>query len=316
MLAAALQRAQKDPWFSPPTKTQLQALQNLSDIFTTLTIAEIPQQCISSATQPRVTQNKSPPSQTNINARSANKPTAGSQQTPSNWVRQSRVAKEKHEKHTPTIILYNADEITEKTHTYHLRPRQHACLVLNAETGKLEEYSALIKGPEKDLWTKAYANDLGRLAQGVGNRIDGTNTIFFIPKSDVPPNKRVTYGKKEVSIRPNKEETHRVRLTVGGDKLIFDGDTATQCASLTTTKIHLNSVISTKGARYACMDIKNMYYGTPMDEYEYMRIRFSEIPNEIVTQYRLDNLQHDGWVYIQVRKGMPGLKQAGKIANI
>ena len=35
-----------------------------------------------------------------------------------------------------------------------------------------------------------------------------------------------------------------------------------------------------------------------------------------MTQYRLDNLQHEGWVYIQVRKGMPGLKQAGKIANI
>ena len=74
---------------------------------------------------------------------------------------------------------------------------------------------------------------------------------------------------------------HRVRLTVGGDKLVFDGDTATQCASITTAKVLINSVISTKGARFGVINIKNIYYGTPMDEYEYMRIRYSEIPQEI-----------------------------------
>ena len=56
------------------------------------------------------------------------------------------------------------------------------------------------------------------------------------------------------------------------------------------------AVIFTKGARYACMNIKNMYYSTPMDKYEYMRIQFSEIPSEIVEQYELEKLQHEGWV--------------------
>ena len=216
----------------------------------------------------------------------------------------------------PDIIPFEPHEAPEPHRKYNLRPRQqYACAVVNADTGKLEEYGALVKGDNKNVWITAYANDLGRLAQGVGNRVKGTNTIFFIPFWDVPPGKKVTYGKKEVSIRPHKEEVHRVRLTVGGDKLVFDGDTATQCASLVTTKIHLNSVISTKGARYACIDIKNMYYGTPMQEYEYMRIRYAEIPPEIIQQYKLDNIQHNGWVYLQIRKGMPGLKQAGKIAN-
>ena len=35
-----------------------------------------------------------------------------------------------------------------------------------------------------------------------------------------------------------------------------------------TSKILWNSVISTKGARYAGFDIKNFYLGTPLDEYE------------------------------------------------
>ena len=53
-----------------------------------------------------------------------------------------------------------------------------------------------------------------------------------------------------------------------------------------------------------------------MDEYEYMRIRYSEIPQEIKNAYNLHSIVHDGWIYLQIRKGMPGLKQAGKIANV
>ena len=39
------------------------------------------------------------------------------------------------------------------------------------------------------------------------------------------------------------------------------------------------------------------------------------IPTEIVEQYNLQKIAHNGWVYIEVRNGMSGLKQAGKIAN-
>ena len=154
-----------------------------------------------------------------------------------------------------------------------------------------------------------------RLAQGFQGQIEGINTVLFIAQSEVPKDKRVTYGKKEASIRPNKAETHCVRLTVGGDKLMFNGDTATQCASVTTAKILINSVILTDGAKFGVIDIKNMYYGSPMMEYEYMKIHHDEIPIEIKTQYSLSEIEHNGYVYLQIRKGMPGLKQAGKIAN-
>ena len=39
------------------------------------------------------------------------------------------------------------------------------------------------------------------------------------------------------------------------------------------------------------------------------------VPEEIQHQYALHSLSKDGWVYIKVRKGRLGLKQAGKVAN-
>ena len=317
LLVAALEKAQQGGPYTAPTQPQLQALAQLSDIFTALTDRASPTQNQNNGVgQARVPTSQPIPNVTQYN----HVPQTRVEKTTNNCGSPPIINKPVMPTRDPTknhnIIPYEPHEAPEANHQYNLRSRQqHACAVINKDTGKLEEYSALAKGSDKELWIRAYANDLGRLAQGVGNRIKGTNTIFFIPRCDVPPDKKITYGKKEVSIRPNKAEVHRVRLTVGGDKLVFDGDTATQCASLTTTKVHLNSVISTKGARYACIDIKNMYYGTPMLEYEYMRIRYAEIPPEIIQQYKLDKIQHDGWVYLQIRKGMPGLKQAGKIAN-
>ena len=41
-----------------------------------------------------------------------------------------------------------------------------------------------------------------------------------------------------------------------------------------------------------------------------------DIPQEIIDQYNLTKLSSNGWVYMEIRKGMPGLKQAGKVANI
>ncbi len=51
--------------------------------------------------------------------------------------------------------------------------------VLNFDTGKLLEYRQLLRDSKhKEIWTTAGANEFGRLAQGVGRRIDGTNTIL------------------------------------------------------------------------------------------------------------------------------------------
>jgi hypothetical protein len=46
-----------------------------------------------------------------------------------------------------------------------------------------------------------------------------------------------------------------------------------------------------------------------------MKMVFSRFPEEIVQKYNLNALAVDGWVYIEIRKGMYGLKQAGLLAN-
>jgi hypothetical protein len=63
------------------------------------------------------------------------------------------------------------------------------------------------------------------------------------------------------------------------------------------------------------MDIKNYYIGTPLSRFEYMKMMLSRFPEEIVQKNNLKALAIDGWVYIENRKGMYGLKQAGLLPN-
>jgi hypothetical protein len=187
--------------------------------------------------------------------------------------------------------------------------------VINEDTGASLEYRRLIKYDSTfTVCNKAAANEFGRLAQGVGDRIEGSNTIF-IPLQAVPKGKIITYERFVVEIRPNKPEIHGVRLTVGGNLIKYPGDFSTRSADLTTSKCLFNSTISTEGAKYMCLDVKNFYLGTPMDSFEYMRIPIKLIQHKIIEQYNLLPLVSDGHVYIEVQKGMYGLPQAGILAN-
>jgi hypothetical protein len=191
--------------------------------------------------------------------------------------------------------------------------------VLNEDTGELMEYRHLIKDPKySTTWRKAYGKELGRLAQGIPGLVQGTNTIVFIAKDDVPTDRRrdVTYGRICANFRPEKEDPHRVRLTVGGNKIHFPGDCGTPTADMLTTKILLNSIISTQGARFMTIDIKDFYLNTPMARPEFMRLKLDDIPEEFIILYNLRKLATlDGYVYVRVQKGMYGLPQAGIIAQ-
>ena len=66
------------------------------------------------------------------------------------------------------------------------------------------------------------------------------------------------------TIQSTKDEVNRVHVIVGGNRLDLPGATTTHCARLTTTKFLLNSTISTPGARFMTLDIKDFYYGTAM----------------------------------------------------
>jgi hypothetical protein len=131
----------------------------------------------------------------------------------------------------------------------------------------------------------------------------------------VPKDRKITYGKIVCDYKPHKQEKERVRLTVGGDILDYYGDVATSTADITTFKILINNTLSTKDAAMMMMDIKNYYLGTPLPQFEYRKMLLSRFPEEIIQKYNLNALAVDGWVYIEIRKGMYGLKQAGFLAN-
>ena len=82
-----------------------------------------------------------------------------------------------------------------------------------------------------------------------------------------------------------------------------------------TAKLMWNSVISTPGARYAGMDIKNFYLGTPMKDYEYMKMPLKMFPEHVKKQYNLLEHEKGGYVYLEIRRAIYGLPQAGRLAN-
>ena len=172
-----------------------------------------------------------------------------------------------------------------------------------------------MKGTTKDIWATSFANELGRLANGVGKRIPtGTNTLSFIPKTKVPKHKIPTYGHLVCDIKPNKAERHHTCLTIGGNLIDYRGDKSTAVADLVTIKCHLKSVISDVGAKFCTTDIF-FYLGTPLKDCEYMKLTINIIPIEIIAQYTLSDISINGWVYYGIKKGMYGLPHAGKIAN-
>ena len=98
-----------------------------------------------------------------------------------------------------------------------LQGHHQANVVIDPTSGSSLEYMHIVKGPTKAIWENSFANEIGRLAQGVGTRMaSGTNTIFFITKDKVPASRTVTYGRIVAEIRRQKAETHCTRLTVGG----------------------------------------------------------------------------------------------------
>eukprot|EP00804_Cyclotella_cryptica_P011576 CCRYP_012089-RA/>CCRYP_012089-RA protein AED:0.20 eAED:0.20 QI:0/0/0/1/1/1/3/0/784 len=98
------------------------------------------------------------------------------------------------------------------------------------------------------------------------------------------------YGRIAANYRPEKEDPYRIRLTVGGNRITYPGDCGTPTADMLTTKILLNSAISTKGARFMTIDIKDFYLNTPMVRPEYMRLKLSDIPTTSLNSTNLTNL--------------------------
>ena len=83
------------------------------------------------------------------------------------------------------------------------------------------------------------------------------------------------------------------------------------------TKILINSTIldAHKGARFMSADLSNFFLASPMAQDEFMKVKYKYFPEDIRKFCDLENKKtEDGYIYIHIKKGMYGLKQAALLA--
>ena len=116
-------------------------------------------------------------------------------------------------------------------------------------------------------------------------------------------------------VKPHKEDPNRTRITVAGSQISYPGDVGTPTGSLDLVKFMINSVLSRRNARFVSFDLKNFYLQTPMDRSEYFCIKLSDIPQEFIDEYDLNEADQHGWIYFEILRGCYGLPQSGRLAN-
>ena len=112
------------------------------------------------------------------------------------------------------------------------------------------------------------------MANGIGGRIKGTDTIKFIKTKGFPKDrvKDVTYGQFICMVQPEKAEQNRTQFTVGGDNQVSRRSGKSNSVEMLVANLLFNSVVSTPGATFMTMDISIFYLLTPEKQPEFIPI--------------------------------------------
>lgn len=162
-----------------------------------------------------------------------------------------------------------------------ISPQALANAVLNAESNTILEYCQLIHHPNRkiqQIWKTSAADEFGCLFQGIGTgpnngqRVKGTNKFFFVHHHQDPATKYkdITCACFLCVIREMKTKKYCTLITVGGNKITYNGDVGPPTAHLDTAKLLFNSVLSRPNARFMTLYLANFYLMTPITEYEYL----------------------------------------------
>ncbi len=194
--------------------------------------------------------------------------------------------------------------------------------MIHPTTGEIiSSYKRLMNDPATaEVWQTAFGKDFGGMAQGdrkTGQK--GTNSVFVMTHKEIDSAKAAghkwTYARVVVDHRPQKVDPNRIRITAGGSLITYKGSTSTRTTDLTISELLWNSVLSTKDANYMCIDITNFYLTAALDYYDYMKIPLALFPEWIKTQYNLNTHARDGIVFLEIRRAVWGLPQAGILVN-
>ncbi len=90
-------------------------------------------------------------------------------------------------------------------------------------------------------------------------------------------------------LSPREGRPNQTCLTIGGDRVNYPGDCGTPTVDMVTVKVHLNSVILTKGACYCTINLKDFYLMTPMARPKFMHMKIKDLPAEVIELYKLNN---------------------------
>ena len=137
--------------------------------------------------------------------------------------------------------------------------------VLDKTSGQSLKYRQLRKKPKfSHIRNTSYANELGRLCQGIGKgskipknqRVEGTNAFQIIKFEDIPQyiRKEICHSMVVCEVKPHKEYPNQTRITVAGSQIFYPGDVGTPTGSLNLVKLIINSVLSRHNARFLCFD--------------------------------------------------------------
>ena len=55
-------------------------------------------------------------------------------------------------------------------------------------SGISQKYRHMVKGSDRKIWERSFANELGQLSQGI-RTVKGTNAVILIPKTQAPKEK-------------------------------------------------------------------------------------------------------------------------------
>ena len=91
----------------------------------------------------------------------------------------------------------------------------------------------------------------------------------------------------ECEVKPHKEDPNHTRITVSESQICYPRDVGTPTRSLDLVKHFINSVLSRCNTRFVSSDLKNFYLQTRMERSKYVRIKFSDIPQEFIEEYDL-----------------------------
>ena len=187
-------------------------------------------------------------------------------------------------------------------------------LNLNADGSPLTFNSAL-NGADSHIWLASNAAELARWYD-----LKVWHPVH--PHEKPAAIKATYYGPKVKEKQKTNRQTgetyieHRVRGTLGGDRLAPFGLTSSTTAESEVFKSFFNMVVS-RDSLYFTMDIKDFYLGTdlPPEQQVYVAVPLHHYTDDVLDKYNLRPYIHGDRIIHKVVKSAFGLKNAGKLAR-